>query len=141
MSLTTREIELVQNTYELVVEIPDTVAGLFYGRLFELDPSLRPLFKGDLVEQGRMLMQVITVAVRSLKNLDAIVPAVEALGHRHVTYGVKIEHYDTVGSALLWTLGQGLGDKFTPEVKSAWTAVYGLLAQTATAKAYTTVQA
>lgn len=110
----------------------------FYGRLFELDPSLRPMFKGDLTEQGRKLMQVITFAVRSLKNLDAIVPAVEALGIRHVAYGVKAEHYDTVGAALLWTLGQGLGDAFTPEVKDAWPAVYGLLAQTATAKAYST---
>ena len=136
--LTPREIELVQSTYEIVVDIPDIVAGLFYGRLFELDPSLRPMFKGDLTEQGRKLMQVITFAVRSLKSLDAIVPAVEALGQRHAAYGVKPGHYDTVGAALLWTLGQGLGDKFTPEVTAAWTAVYSLLAQTATAKAYST---
>jgi hemoglobin-like flavoprotein len=95
--------------------------------LFEIDPSLKPLFKSDLKDQGRKLMQMLSVAVNSLNNLDAIVPAVHDLGKRHIGYGVKADHYATVGAALLWTLEQGLGDAFTPEVKDAWAAVYGVL--------------
>ena len=136
MSLTNNQVTLVQHTFAQVATIMDTVAELFYGRLFELDPSLRPLFKGDMTEQGRMLMQVIAFAVRSLHDINSVVPAVKALGKRHVGYGVKREHYDTVGAALIWTLEQGLGKDFTPEVKEAWLAVYTLLAQTATEGLY-----
>ncbi|MFL5542728.1 MAG: globin family protein, partial [Longimicrobiaceae bacterium] len=100
----------------------------FYGRLFELDPSLRPMFRGDLEEQGKKLMQMITVVVRGLDRLDQLVPAVEALGRRHAGYGVRDSHFDTVAAALLWTLGQGLGDAFTAPVKAAWTEAYTLLA-------------
>ena len=121
-------ITLVQSTFKQVVPIADTAAGLFYNRLFELDPALRPLFKADISEQGKKLMQMIGVAVNSLNNLEAIVPAVQDLGKRHVDYGVKDADYDTVGAALLWTLEQGLGDAFTDEVKAAWTEVYTLLA-------------
>ena len=139
MSLTQTQIDLVQGSFGLVEPIADTAAGLFYGRLFELDPSLRPLFKRDITEQGRMLMQMIAIAVRSLNHVDTVVPAVKALGQRHVGYGVQPAHYDTVGAALLWTLEQGLGDAFTPEVKEAWTAIYTLLAETALAGAAETV--
>ena len=121
-------ITLVQSTFKQVVPIADTAAGLFYNRLFELDPALRPLFKADISEQGKKLMQMIGVAVNSLNNLEAIVPAVQDLGKRHVDYAVKDAEYDTVGAALLWTLEQGLGDAFTDEVKAAWTEVYTLLA-------------
>lgn len=126
--LTPRQVELVQSTWEKVVPISDAAAALFYGRLFELDPSLKPLFTSDIKEQGKKLMAMITVAVRGLSNLDALVPAVQNLGKGHVRYGVKAEHYDTVGAALLWTLEKGLGDAFTTEVKEAWAATYGLLA-------------
>ena len=119
---------LVQESFALVVPIADTAAQLFYTRLFELDPALRPMFRGDMREQGQKLMQMLTVAVRGLDRLDAIVPAVQALGRRHVGYGVRPRDFDTVASALLWTLEQGLGDAFTPAVRDAWTAVYGLLA-------------
>src|SRR5579859_1684711 len=136
VSITDQQITLVQNSFEKVATIPDTVAGLFYARLFELDPSLKPMFKGDLTEQGRKLMQVIAFAVRALRDLDAVIPAVQALGRRHVGYGVKLEHYTTVGAALLWTLERGLGPDFTPEVKDAWAAIYGLLVHTATENAY-----
>ena len=138
MSITDQQITLVQNTFEKVAGIPDTVASLFYTRLFELDPSLKPMFKGDLTEQGRKLMQVMAYAVRALRDLDKVIPAVQALGQRHVGYGVKLEHYNTVGTALLWTLEQGLGSDFTPEVKAAWAAIYGLLVQTATENVYVT---
>ena len=122
------EIALVQSTFKLVAPIADTAAELFYGRLFEIDPALKPMFRGDMKEQGRKLMQMLSVAVNGLNHLDTIVPAVHDLGKRHVGYGVKNEHYATVGSALLWTLEKGLGDAFTPEVKDAWATVYGVLA-------------
>ncbi len=121
---------LVQQTFPLVVPIADQAAALFYGRLFELDPALRSLFKVDMSEQGGKLMQMIGIAVNELDALDELVPMVEALGRRHASYGVKDRDYDTVGSALLWTLQQGLGAAFTADVKSAWTAVYHLLAST-----------
>lgn len=122
------KITAVQDTFAMVEPIADKAAELFYGRLFELDPSLKPLFKGDMTEQGAKLMKMIGIAVRGLTDLDSIVPAVKNLGARHVGYGVKEAHYATVGSALLWTLEQGLGDAFTDEVKGAWTDVYTLLA-------------
>jgi hemoglobin-like flavoprotein len=123
-----KEIELVQSSWKSVKSISEQAAVLFYGRLFELDPELKPLFKGDMVEQGRNLMTMIGTAVNSLSRLDAVVPAVQALGRRHVAYGVKDTHYDTVGAALLWTLEQGLGEAYTSEVAAAWTETYSILA-------------
>ncbi|HYQ73138.1 MAG TPA: globin family protein [Gammaproteobacteria bacterium] len=128
--MTPEQIELVKSSWTQVVPIADTAAKLFYGKLFELDPALKPLFKGDMTEQGRKLTRMIGTAVNGLDRLDEIVPAVKDLGVRHVAYGVQDEHYDTVGSALLWTLGQGLGDGFTPDVELAWATVYTLLADT-----------
>lgn len=128
--LTTEQISLVKDSWAKVVPIADTAAGLFYGKLFQLDPALKPMFKGDMKAQGEKLMKMISVAVDNLDSLDAIVPAVQALGVRHLDYGVKNSHYDTVGAALLWTLEQGLGDAFTTEVRKAWTDVYTLLATT-----------
>jgi hemoglobin-like flavoprotein len=121
---------LVQSSFEKVVPIADTAAALFYQRLFELDPSLRPMFTTDLKEQGKKLMNMLTLAVRGLDKLDKLVPAIQDLGRRHAGYGVKAEHYDTVASALLWTLEKGLGDAFTDEVREAWVAVYMLIATT-----------
>jgi hemoglobin-like flavoprotein len=128
--MTPTEKSLVQQTFAQVVPIADQAAALFYGRLFELDPSLRPLFKGDMAAQGKKLMQMIGYAVGKLDALDELVPEVEALGRRHVGYGVKAGDYTTVAVALLWTLEQGLGPAFTPEVKAAWVTVYGVLAAT-----------
>jgi hemoglobin-like flavoprotein len=105
--------------------------------LFALDPALKPLFKGDMTEQGRKLMAMIGVAVANLHNLDSVVPAVQDLGRRHAGYGVLAEHYATVAEALLWTLQQGLGDDFTPETRQAWVETYTTLAgvmQQATAR-------
>ena len=126
--MTPESKRLVQNSWAAVIPIADVAAALFYGRLFELDPSLRHMFRGDMREQGKKLMQMITVAVKGLDRLDQIVPAVEALGRRHVGYGVQDSHHAVVGDALLWTLGQGLGDAFTPEVRSAWAETYWTLA-------------
>jgi hemoglobin-like flavoprotein len=129
------QIMLVQASFVLVMPIADTAAALFYQRLFELDPSLRPMFSGDIQEQGRKLMSMLKIAVNGLTRLDQLVPAVRELGQRHARYGVRDEHYDTVAAALLWTLGRGLGEAFTPEVKQAWVAAYTLLAGTMKAAA------
>ncbi|MGB0372551.1 MAG: globin family protein [Opitutales bacterium] len=128
--ITEKEIQLVQESWGKCIPIAETAADLFYGKLFELDPSVKPLFKTDIKEQGKKLMTMITTAVNGLDKLDTIVGAVQAMGKRHAGYGVKDEHYDTVGSALIWTLGQGLGDAFTEEVKVAWLKTYTLLATT-----------
>lgn len=126
--MNSEQINLVQASFANVRPIAPVAAELFYERLFVLDPSLRPMFKGDLVHQGRMLMAMLNSAVNGLTQLDTMVPVVRQLGARHVKYGVRDEHYVTVGSALLWTLEQGLGDKFTPAVREAWAAAYDMLA-------------
>jgi hemoglobin-like flavoprotein len=122
------QIALVQATWQQVTPIADTAARLFYGRLFELEPELRLLFgRTDMDEQRRKLMQMLAVAVAALDRPETLRPALEALGRRHVGYGVKDRHYDLVGAALLWTLEQGLGDEYTRSVRDAWTAVYTTL--------------
>jgi len=126
--LTDTQIQLVTDSWQKVLPIKETAAELFYGRLFELDPSLQALFKGDMKEQGERLMNMINIAVNALNRLEDVVPAIQAMGRRHKDYGVQRAHYDTVAQALLWTLGQGLGPAFSPDVKDAWTQVYTLLA-------------
>lgn len=125
--MTPHQIELVQESFAKVAPISETAASLFYGKLFELDPSLRPMFTGDIEEQGRKLMRMLSIVVNNLTRLDGIIAAVKRLGEKHVGYGVKDAHYATVATALLWTLEQGLGDAFTPEVKEAWVEAYTLL--------------
>ena len=119
---------LVRDSFAKIVPIAPQAAAMFYDRLFVLDPALKPLFKGDMNEQGRKLMAMIGTAVANLGKLEAIVPAVQDLGRRHATYSVAPASYDTVAAALLWTLGQGLGDAFTPPVEAAWTEAYTILA-------------
>jgi nitric oxide dioxygenase len=128
--MTRTQIALVQSTFAAVAPQADAVAALFYSRLFDLDPSLKRLFSSDMTEQGRKLMKMLALAVNGLDRLDDLVPAVRSLGVRHAAYGVVDAHYDTVGDALLWTLEQGLGAGFTPDVREAWTSVYGALAST-----------
>ena len=125
--MTPEQIAHVQNTFKMVLPIKETAAKLFYDRLFALDPDLRSMFKGDMAEQGRKLMTVLATAVGNLDKLDEILPTVQALGEQHAEFGVKPEHYNTVGEALIWTLEQGLTDTFTTEVKEAWVAVYSAL--------------
>ena len=128
--MTPEHIRIVQSTWLKVLPIKDTAAQLFYEKLFEIDPSLRGLFRGDMRHQGGKLMQVIDAAVNGLSRLERIVPSIQELGRRHADYGVKDHHYGIVGVALLWTLGKTLGAEFTPEVKDAWATVYGVLATT-----------
>jgi hemoglobin-like flavoprotein len=128
--MTSDDILLVQTSWRRVMPIKDAAAELFYHRLFGLDPTLRELFNSDMEQQGTRLMQMITAAVRGLDRLDALLPVVRDLGMRHVAYGVRDEHYGTVGAALIWTLQQALQEDFTPDVKSAWIKAYGVLSQT-----------
>ncbi|XYH99115.1 globin family protein [Sorangium sp. So ce1128] len=123
-----RTIELVQRSWAKVMPISDAAAALFYQRLFELDPSVRPLFKNDMAEQKKKLMQTLAVAVDGLSNLGKLVPVLQSLGVRHHGYMVMDHHYDVVGEALLWTLREGLGDGFTRDVETAWKEVYGVIA-------------
>lgn len=127
---TQTHITLVQSSWQRCLPIIDTAANLFYERLFTLDPSLRSLFPTDMADQKKKLMTMITAAVAGLNDLNALVPVVQALGRRHLAYRVEARHYPIVGQALLDTLATGLGPAFTPEVKDAWTVVYGVLADT-----------
>lgn len=128
-------ITLVQDSWRQVAAIAPQATELFYQNLFDADPSLKPLFKGEMPEQGKKLMQMIGAAVGKLNDLPALVPILQGLGKRHAGYGVEDSHYQTVGAALLKTLGQGLGADFTEEVKNAWTAVYTVMADVMVAAA------
>lgn len=125
--MTPQQIELVQTSFKKVVPIAGTAADLFYDRLFEIAPDVRPMFPQDMKEQKTKLIVMLGTAVTNLHKLDEILPAVKALGARHKSYGVKVEHYAPVGAALLWTLEKGLGADFTPEIKAAWTDTYTVL--------------
>jgi hemoglobin-like flavoprotein len=124
------DLRLIRETFALLAPITEQAAGLFYARLFELDPSLRQLFSGQMVDQGRKLMDMLAFAVHQLDQPDLLLPAVRQMGARHTRYGVRESHYETVGAALLWTLEQGLGPRFTPDVKQAWAQLYKLVADT-----------
>jgi hemoglobin-like flavoprotein len=126
-----RQIHLVRSSFALVQPMAGEAAALFYANLFDADPSLRPLFRGDMVMQGQRLMQMIGVAVNQLGQPPALLQsALRQMGARHAGYGVQASHYGTVGAALLKTLQQGLGDAaFTPEVRDAWAALYGLVSR------------
>lgn len=125
--MTPDQVKLVQQSFTKVAPISVKAAALFYDRLFETAPEVKPLFRGDMAEQGRKLMATLAVVVNGLTDLETILPAASALAKRHVGYGVKASHYPAVGSALLWTLEQGLGPAWTPELAAAWTAAYTTL--------------
>ena len=114
---------LIRESFESISDSLGPISLLFYARLFELDPSLRPMFHQDIAIQGRKLMNTLTAVVENLDNLGQLSPALRALGLRHTGYGVRLEHYQLVKGALLWTLGQVLDTDFYPEVKAAWSEV------------------
>ncbi|HWK96446.1 MAG TPA: globin family protein [Pseudolabrys sp.] len=126
--MTPEQVTMVQDSFRKVVPIAGTAADLFYNRLFEIAPEVRPLFPADLADQKKKLISMLATAVTNLHQIDTIAPAVAGLGKRHVTYGVTAAMYEPVGAALLWTLEQGLGPDFTPPVKAAWTETYVTLA-------------
>ena len=135
------QIKLVQDSFAKVAPISEQAAVLFYGRLFEVAPSVRAMFPDDMTEQRKKLMATLAVVVGGLTNLEAVLPAASALAKRHVNYGAKPEHYPVVGGALLWTLEKGLGEAWTPEVAEAWTAAYGTLSGYMIEEAYGRAQA
>jgi nitric oxide dioxygenase len=136
MALTARQVQLIQQSFSHVEPIADKAAAIFYAKLFEYDPSLRSMFKSDLSEQGKKLMSVLKIAVNSLNDLNKLVPVLQNLAKKHVSYGVKVDDYTPVGNALIYTLGAGLGKEFTDETKTAWIAVYKVIAQVMREAAY-----
>jgi hemoglobin-like flavoprotein len=134
--MTPNQIELIQQSFAKVAPISVQAAALFYGRLFEIAPEVKPLFRGDMAEQGRKLMATLAVVVNGLTDLKTILPAASALAKRHVAYGVMASHYAPVGAALLWTLERGLGPVWTPELAAAWTAAYTALSGFMIGEAY-----
>ena len=127
-SMDPEQQHLVRASFAKVAPIADTAAAMFYDRLFATDPTLRSMFKGDMAEQGRLLMTMIETAVENVHRLDQILPAVHDLGRRHAGYGVKAADYDTVAAALLGTLEHALGSEFTPAARDAWVAWYQTIA-------------
>jgi hemoglobin-like flavoprotein len=121
--MTLAEIELVRASFPAIRDMAGPLSVLFYGRLFALDPRLRPMFRQDIALQGRKLMNMLTSVVDHLDDLESLTPVLRALGHRHVAYGVRPEHYATLSRAFLWALGQCLEAEFYPDVKAAWAAV------------------
>ena len=134
--MTPEQIKAVQESFAKVVPISEQAAALFYGRLFEIAPEVKPLFRGDMKEQGRKLMATLAVVVNGLGNLEAILPAASALAKRHVSYGVKAAHYAPVGAALLWTLERGLGAQWTQDLAAAWATAYATLSGSMIGEAY-----
>lgn len=129
------QVRLVQQSFAQIGGVEQAVARLFYGRLFEIDPSTKVLFKADLGAQGIELMAMLALVVKALDDIAPLVPAIEGLARRHVGYGVSERQYLSVGAALVWTLDQSLGEKFMPEVRAAWVAAYGFLSTTMIAAA------
>lgn len=126
--MTPTEKELVRASFDKVAPIAPAAADMFYSRLFEIDPKLRALFKGDMTEQGRKLMAMIGFVVANLHRIEELIPTIQDLARRHAGYGVALTDYDTVGGALIWTLEKGLGPDFTPPTRAAWVNCYGALA-------------
>jgi hemoglobin-like flavoprotein len=134
--MTPEQIKLVQDSFAKVAPISEKAAELFYGRLFEIAPQVRAMFPDDMTEQRKKLMATLAIVVNGLNNLDTILPAASALAKRHVSYGAEAAHYPVVGQALLWTLEQGLGPSWTPEVAAAWTGAYTTLSGFMISEAY-----
>jgi len=134
--MTPTQVKLIQESFAKVAPVSEQAAALFYGRLFEIAPEVKPLFKGDMREQGRKLMGTLAVVVNGLADLNAILPAASALAKRHVAYGVVPGHYAPVGAALLWTLERGLGAQWTQELAAAWAAAYATLSGFMIGEAY-----
>jgi hemoglobin-like flavoprotein len=134
--VTPDQVKAIQDSFKLVAPISEQAAAMFYGRLFEIAPAVKPLFRGDMTEQGRKLMATLGIVVNSLGNLEAVLPAASALAKRHVDYGVRAQDYTPVGAALLWTLEQGLGEHWTPQLAQAWGAAYTLLSGYMIGEAY-----
>ena len=134
--MTPDQIKLVQDSFAKVAPIAPQAATMFYDRLFEIAPEVKPMFKGDLDDQKKKLMATLAVVVGGLDKLETVLPAASMLAKKHVSYGVEAAHYQPVGGALLWTLEKGLGDAWTGEVAEAWTRAYTTLSGFMIGEAY-----
>jgi hemoglobin-like flavoprotein len=123
-----QEIHLIRKNFAEVERQAHVAALVFYRRLFTLEPRLRPLFKTDIEEQSRKLIEMLAAAVSLLEKPEALTAELETLGERHVNYGVQEAHYAIVGQALLGMLEEVLGDKFDAEAREVWTKLYGFIA-------------
>jgi hemoglobin-like flavoprotein len=134
--MTPGQVKAIQESFTKVAPISEQAAAIFYARLFEIAPAVKPLFRGDMKEQGRKLMATLAVVVNGIGNLESVLPAASALAKRHVEYRVRPDHYESVGAALLWTLERGLGEEWTPELAAAWSAAYTVLSEFMIGDAY-----
>jgi len=118
--LTATQKRLVRESLDSMQEYETSVVVLFYGRLFEIAPETRALFKIDIREQSRKLMDTLRTTVDSLDHFTELSPVLEELGRKHLTYGVQDYHYEKLRSALLWAIGQALGLEFDRDTRAAW---------------------
>ena len=125
--LSPQQIELVRSSFELILSEGDTAIVRFYERLFDTSPQLRELFSKDVGRQARMFLQSLKVIVNSLSSMERAAPVLNRLGNKHRGYGVMPEHYEVVGSVLIDTLQEVVGDEFTDDVREAWVAAYQLI--------------
>ena len=123
------ELRLVVDSLALIQPLSDRIAESFYEHLFEIAPHTRRLFTGDMERQGAMLMTSLSLAVNGLSNMDETQPAIQALGERHYSYGVKLEHYAPAVESFLWALEHHLAENFTPALKDAWRAAFQALTE------------
>ena len=123
-----RTILTVKSSWSDVIANSEDVGLLFYRKLFELDPALRPMFSDDIASQARKLMNMLTLLMSRVQQLEDLNAEIASLSRRHTQYGTKPEHYHTVRQALLWTLEQELQDRWDAEIREAWTEVYNLVA-------------
>ncbi len=128
--MTPEQTKLVQDSFMILKRGPKDPAELFYKRLFEIAPQVRPLFPDDMDEQKIKFLMMLNSTILNLKNLDILVPTIRALGKRHIGYGVTIEQYGPVKNAFFWTLEEALGDWYSSDVRDAWIATYTALEAT-----------
>ena len=122
------DLESLETSFDLVAPRGDELVDVFYARLFEAAPSVRPLFPQDLKAQKTMLLAALVLLRKSLRNLEGIVPTLHALGARHVAYGARPEHYPVVGSVLIGSMAELAGGAWRPEYERAWAAAFEVVA-------------
>ncbi len=125
--MTFAQKQMIRDSYEQIREFEEAVFLLFYGRMFELDPTIRPMFRYDIKEQAKKLTQTLDIVVESLDRMEELKPRLAELGRSHAVYGVQPHHYETLTAALLWAFGQALSGGFPAEVRAAWRSVLGEL--------------
>jgi hemoglobin-like flavoprotein len=135
-TLTLDQCALVRSTFDQLMPISNDFVHLFYNRLFEIKPSVRPLFNTRIDQQAPKLIATLAIVIKTLEDLDALIPGIEGLAKRHVEYGVQAEDYRVAGEALLWAIERMLKDQFTPDIKQAWANTYTALAEICVQSSY-----